>query len=96
MKVRVKWPNATCSLHLKVGVERPKFSPHDFAGELMQTTTDPFSRPHKTKTGKKRSGNARLLSLDYLFQLAILAVSGPECSTALMRAMGCKNELQVS
>ena len=56
MKVRVKWPNAACSLHLKVGVERPIFSPHDFAGELTQTTTDhvprPFFRPHQTKTGK--------------------------------------------
>ena len=65
MKVRVKWPNATCSLHLKVGVEQPKFSPHDFAGELTQTTTDhvprPFFPPTLNKNGKKRSGNARLI-----------------------------------
>ena len=65
MKVRVKWPNATCSLHLKVGVEQPKFSPHDFAGELTQTTTDhvpkPFFPPTQNKNGKKQSGNARLI-----------------------------------
>ena len=66
MKVRVEWPNAACSLHLKVGVERPKFSPHDFAGELTQTTTDhvprPFFPPTQNKNGKKRSGNVRLAS----------------------------------
>ena len=64
MKVRVNWPNTACSLHLKVGVERPKFSPHDFAGELTQTTTDHVPRPFfpttQNKNGKKRSGNARL------------------------------------
>ena len=64
MKGRVKWPNVACSLHLKVGVERPKFLPHDFAGELTQTTTDhvprPFFPPTQNKNGKKRSGNARL------------------------------------
>ena len=70
MKVRVKWPNAACSLHLKVGVERPKFLPHDFVGQLTQTTIDhvprPFFLPTQNKNGKKRSGNARLLIIDLL------------------------------
>ena len=58
MKVRFKWPNAACYLHLKVGVERPKFSPHDFAGELTQTTTDhsppdPFFPPTQKQKREK-------------------------------------------